>query len=158
MKRSCFKTILAVVAGLMHPAGKNDQAKELQGRWAERNVTFVDPCQDVWKLIYGHPMKPDVPASYFDDISVISIEGARITFKNGEYEKTIEVECDPTRTPKTIDLVIDKETRLVGAYEVEGGCFHLKIGDGKTRPKSVERDNTEMSRVIISYDRWKPPF
>lgn len=158
MRRSLFLLAIALVAGLAHRVSADDNAgaKALEGRWIQGQLGFLEPPPGIWKLIYGHDLSLDDPAALVKDRSILSIEGGKLTFKNGDHEKAIKVEIDPEKSPKTIDLVVDKATTFLGIYEIKDGQLRLGIGDGKTRPKTVEIADGEKGRVLIVFSRLKP--
>lgn len=79
----------------------------------------------------------------------------RITCATGRPSSKIE--CDPTKSPKAVDLLVDRKTKFLGVYEIKDGKLHLGIGDSKTRPKQLKYDEAAPGQVFIVFSKLKPP-
>ena len=142
---------LAAAAGDLKPGDK-----ELDGRWIQGQVSVLKAAPGLWKVVYGHELDLKDPTILIKDRSVASFEGGKLTFANGAHEKAITIECDPTKAPKAIDFVIDKDTRFLGVYEIKDGKLTLGIGDGKTRPMGLMYDEKAPGQVFLVYSKLKP--
>ncbi len=151
MRSRVLVLLLALVAGDDPKA-----TEELEGQWRQKQLGFLEPPAGIWKLIYGHELSLDDPSALIRDRSALSIRGEKVTFKNGEHEEEVKFRLDPTKTPKTVDILIDNKPKYLGVYEVKDGELRLGFGDGKTRPKKPEIEEGETGRVFLVLDLVKP--
>lgn len=109
-----------------------------------------------WKLIKyiedGKPNESEVKANYL----IVRNDGVQVITKGGKPFSKVNFEVDPTKTPRYIDFIDDKGTRVGGVYEIEGHEMRVAIfADSEKRKTGRPSDLKEEGNIIAVYERVK---
>ncbi len=75
-------------------------------------------------------------------------------------EPRVEYTLDPTKNPKTIDLLYEGKTMIVGIYDLQGDRLRIRADSPPNRPKSFERagdDDSSVLEVLKRVAKTPPP-
>jgi uncharacterized protein (TIGR03067 family) len=88
----------------------------------------AENVRGVWKAVdeNAFPFDKPITIASYQDKSVFDVLGLTMSYK-----------LDPTQTPKTIDLINEREGRTyTGIYELNGDLLNIAVHlDGKSRPR-----------------------
>lgn len=114
----------AAFAWTQSDGGKTKELEQFQGSWAAVSIQGIDgrltPTEDVAE-------------------TRLLVTGNKFTLSGKAYSISGDFSIDPSKTPKTIDLVLNEnqvsETKLLGIYDIKGdirkSCFSVP---GRPRP------------------------
>jgi uncharacterized protein (TIGR03067 family) len=119
----------------------------------EQKSTEVD---GTWKLVEyienGTPNADEVKANYV----IVRKDGIQEITKNGEPFNKRKIEIDPTKTPKHIDFIDEKGTRVRGVYEIKGDTMKAALlFDDEKRKTERPADLEEKGNILAVYERVK---
>jgi uncharacterized protein (TIGR03067 family) len=135
-----------LILGIGLMIGADDAKKEL------------DRFEGDWKFVSVEVggMKMDI--AIFKN-SLLSCHGDKFTFKEGDMLTHGTFKVDPTKKPKTIDVIFNdgpqKGSTMLGIYKLEGDVYKVCFDtDGKTRPKEfASKEGTRSVYEILQREK-----
>jgi uncharacterized protein (TIGR03067 family) len=121
------------------------ELKEHQGTWVATSSIYDDQS---------------APEAIVRSIKRTVTEDHVVWERNGKRFAGTKIELDPSRNPKTIDLIPDggpkRGERLLGIYKLEGDILTICVaGSGQARPEEFKAGKGS-GRTLQTFQRERP--
>lgn len=131
------------------------ESEKLQGIWSNSgNVKYqyrTESNPEVIALIRGGELKK---GEVIFSRLLLEVKDGNFSFSDEDLKKGTRksiVKLDATKTPKEIDLMVEKDKSFLGIYKLEGDILTICIGDQKNRPTAF--DISKGGQALIQYKK-----